>query len=157
MDRRRFLRTVSYGLSALVLAPTRALAAPPVLAVVCHPSAGVVSLTRAQLQPIYRMRSQQYPGGGRVIPVNLASDHPGRHAFDRVVLGLEPDEIERFWIDSKIRSGVGSPRSLSTPATVAHWVASERSALGYVPAADAGAGSGLRIVALVRDGVVVPS
>lgn len=154
MERRRFLYGLASGLAPL-LVPKTVLAALPEIAVVCNPASGVTSMTRAQLQPIFRMRSQQFPGGGRVSVVNLPADHVARQVFDRAVLGLEPDEVERFWIDNKIRSGTGSPRSLSGPAVVARFVATERTALGYLPAADAGAG--MRVVALVRGLSVIPS
>lgn len=152
MERRRFL----YGfVTTVLLAPTRALAAGPALAIVCSKDSGVTSLSRAQLSAIFRLRTQQFPGGSRATPVNLSPNSAERQEFDRVVLGLEPDEMERFWIDSKIRSGTAAPRSLPSPGAVVRYVASERSAIGYVPIADVDAS--LRVIALVRNGSVLGS
>ena len=148
MERRRFL----YGFVTVLLAPTRALAASPALAVVCNKESGVTSLSRAQLSALFRLRTQQFPGGAHASPVNLPPSSAERQEFDRVVLGLEPDEMERSWIDNKIRSGTAAPRYVSGPAAVARYVAAERSAIGYLPIADADAS--LRVVAIVRNGSV---
>lgn len=151
MNRRRFV----YGLGAALFASGRALAAGPTLAVVCHPASGVTSLNRTQLDAIFRLRTQVFPSGARVAPVNLFPDLAERQEFDRAVMGLEPDEVERFWIDSKIRSGTSAPRALPSSAAVARFVGGERSAVGYLPASEADAT--LRIVAFVRNGNVVPA
>ena len=150
MNRRRFVA----GVVTMLAVPKMAFAGGPTIAVVCNPASGINSLSRAQLDAIFRLKTQQFPGGGRVTPINLPIDHVGRQEFDRVVLGLDPDEVERFWIDSKIRSGTGAPRHLPAPA-LARYIASESTAVGYLPLDEIG--SGLRQVALVRDGRVVPS
>jgi hypothetical protein len=151
MERRSFL----LGLGALLVTPTRAFAAGPTLAVVCNPASGIASLTRAQIDAIFRAKTQQFPGGGRVTPVNLPAENPSRREFDRAVLGLEPDEVERFWIDSKIRSGTGAPRSLSGPSAVARYVATEKTGVGYLPPSEVD--PTLRVVAVVRNGTVIAS
>jgi len=47
-------------------------------------------------------------GGKHLIPINHANGTPLRVSFDRSILGLEPAEVGRFWIDRRIR-GEGSP------------------------------------------------
>jgi hypothetical protein len=87
--------------------------------------------------------------------VNLPPENPARQAFDSAVLGLKPDEVERFWVDSKIRSGVGSPRKLAGAAALVHFVSTDESAIGYVPTSEVA--EGVRVVAKIRgDQVVAP-
>lgn len=152
MKRRAFI----HGLLVTLVAPRLARAADPTLAVVCNSASGVTSLTRAHLNAIFRAKVREFPNGNRASAVNLPTDHPARQTFDRVVLGMDPDEVERFWIDSKIRSGTGAPRQLPGPAAVARFVSGEAAGIGYVPLEDAQS-AGLRVVALVREGRVVPS
>jgi len=125
------------------------------IAVIVHKTNGVAAMNRSQLSALFKAKSTQFPGGARATPVNLPPESPARQAFDSAVLGLKPDEVERFWVDSKIRSGVGSPRKLPGPAALVHFVSSDESAIGYVPASDVG--EGVRVVARIRgDQVVTP-
>jgi hypothetical protein len=145
-------------LATLALATTLAVGTAPAgadveeIAVIVHKSNPVGAMNRSQLSTLFKARSIQFPGGGRASPVNLPPENPLRQEFDWVVLGLKPDEVERFWLDSKIRSGVGSPRKLSGPAAVLRYVGAEETAIGYVPAADVD--GSVRVVARVRGGQV---
>jgi ABC-type phosphate transport system substrate-binding protein len=123
------------------------------IAVIVHKKNGIAAMSKAQLSAIFKAKSTEFPGDGRAAPVNLPPDNVVRREFDFVVLGMRPDEVERFWLDSKIRSGVGSPRRLSGPDAVIHYVASDESAIGYVARSDAD--DSVRVVARIRGGQVV--
>jgi len=132
----------------------RASAAGEEIAVIVHKSNAVGAMDRSQLSAIFRAQVTEFPKGGRASPVNLPPDNAIRQQFDLAVLGMTPDEVERYWLDSKIRSGVGSPRKLSGPDSVVHYVESEETGIGYVSSSDViGA---VRVAARVRDGRVVP-
>jgi ABC-type phosphate transport system substrate-binding protein len=155
MNRRTLLIGIlAIALPAALSAGAKVAAADaPDIVVVVHKSNGVAPMNRSQLAAIFKAKSTQFPGGGRADPVNLAPDDPARQDFDLAVLGMRPDEVERFWLDSKIRSGVGSPRKLSGPDAVIRFVAGDESGIGYVEAADAN--DSVRVVARVRGGQVV--
>jgi len=61
--------------------------------------------------------------------------------------------VERYWLDSKIRSGTGSPRKLAGPAAVVRFVANDATGIGYVPSAEVG--SSVKVVARIRGGQVL--
>jgi hypothetical protein len=153
MNRRTFL--IGIGLAALVwqASPGRAQAEGDDIAVVVNRSNATPPMNRSQLSALFKAKTTQFPRGGRATPVNLPPDSPVRQAFDQAVLGLSPDEVERFWLDSKIRSGTGSPRHLPGPAALVRLVASDDTAIGYVPFAEAG--DGVRVVARIRGGQVL--
>jgi hypothetical protein len=68
---------------------------------------------------------------------------------------MKPDEVERFWLDSKIRSGVGSPRRMTGSAAMVRFVSTDETAIGYVPSVDArDAGGSIRVIARIRQGQV---
>jgi ABC-type phosphate transport system substrate-binding protein len=125
------------------------------IAVIVNRANGVGAMNRLQLSALFKAKTTQFPGGARATPVNLPPENAVRQAFDSAVLGLKPDEVERFWVDSKIRSGIGSPRKLPGAAALVHFVSTDESAIGYVPASDVG--EGVRVVARIRaDQVVSP-
>lgn len=86
--------------------------------------------------------------------MNLPPDNPVRQEFDLVVLGMRPDDVERFWLDNKIRSGIGSPRKLSGPDSVVRYVSGDEAGIGYVATSDAN--DSVRVVARIRAGRVLP-
>jgi hypothetical protein len=47
-------------------------------------------------------------GGRRVVPFNYPAGDPLRQAFDQLLLGMEPDQVGRYWVDRRIR-GQGMP------------------------------------------------
>ena len=153
-------RTLLIGAVALALSFTiaagRAVADGEDIVVIVNRASGVGPMNRSQLSSLFKARSSEFPGGGRATAVNLPPENPARQDFDLAVLGMKPDEVERFWLDSKIRSGVGSPRKLSGPAAVVRFVGGEETAIGYVPGSDArDAGGSIRVVARVRQGQVI--
>jgi hypothetical protein len=155
MNRRSLLIATIALVAPLLVANERAQAGPDEISVVVNKSCAVSSMNRAQLSALFKAKSSQFPGGNTATAVNLPPENPSRQDFDSAVLGLSPDEVERFWLDSKIRSGVGSPRKLSGPASVVRFVGSDPTGIGYVPSADATAA--VRVVARIRGGeVLVP-
>jgi ABC-type phosphate transport system substrate-binding protein len=139
---------VILGLSCLC---TPQLHAGTEIAVVVNKSSAVSNLNKAQLSAIYRAKTTEFPNGATVTALNLPQDNPIRHDFDKAVLGMSPDEVKRFWIDAKIRSGSVPPKRLGSAAAIAKQVAADPQALGYLPASDA---RGLKVVARVRNGEV---
>ena len=124
------------------------------IVVIVHKSNGAPPMNRSQLASVFKAKSTQFSGGGRADPVNLPPDNAVRQAFDLAILGMRPDEVERFWLDNKIRSGVGSPRKLSGPDAVVRYVAADEAGLGYVASSDAN--DTVRVIARVRGGNVLP-
>jgi ABC-type phosphate transport system substrate-binding protein len=152
-------RTVLLGFLAVVLPVCLSAGARPAsadvdeIAVIVHKSNGIPPMNRSQLSAIFKAKSTQFSGGGRADPVNLSPEDVVRQEFDLTVLGMKPDEIERFWLDNKIRSGVGSPRRLSGPDAVVRFVAGTENGIGYVASSDAN--DSVEIVARIRGGRVL--
>jgi ABC-type phosphate transport system substrate-binding protein len=151
MNRRNLL--IATIAIALHVGETHADAAPDDIAVIVNKTNGVAPMNRSQLSAIFRAKATQFPGGGRATALNLPPDNPTRQAFDAAVLGMQPDEVERFWLDSKIRSGVGSPRKVAGSAVVIRVISTDDTGIGYVPSTDVGAG--VRVVARIRSGQVL--
>jgi hypothetical protein len=77
--------------------------------------------------------------GGKLLPLNQSPGTAIRNQFDRVVLGLEPDDVARFWIDQRIRGQAGAPRAIPA-AMLIRVVPQLPGAMGYLRAQELGAG-----------------
>jgi ABC-type phosphate transport system substrate-binding protein len=148
-------RSLAAGLLAVTLLTLGLLAGEPahgqrsgeVLAVIVHPRVAVRTLSRDELDAIFTLRQREWPNGGRILAFNLAPGNPGREQFDRVVLGMLPDEIGRFWIDRRVRGAGMPPRTVASAAMLVRVVATLVSSIGYVPRSEVTAQ--VKVVALV--------
>lgn len=150
---RRKVTALLFALSlTAIVGPRDSVAGTDEVAIVVNSSNPLSSLNKDQLSAIYRVRSQEFPGGAKAEPVNLPPTDAGRQLFDQVVLGMSPDEAKRFWIDARIRSGTVPPKKVPSASAVLRHVSTNAGGLGYLPVADA---KGVKIVARLRGGKVV--
>lgn len=150
MDRRTWLSTAACAGVSLWLRP--ALASEEPLAVFVHLKNGAKSLSGQELAAIFMSRRLHWDGSGRIIAFNFPAKHPVRVAFDRAVLGMDPDEVARYWIDQRIRGGNPPPRQVPNGALIPRLVEQLEAAIGYAPASEV---SGrVHIVAVVKNGKV---
>jgi len=103
------------------------------LVVVVARGAVLTTISRSDLKRCFT--GEPVSAGGKVlVPFNATPNSPERIGFDKVVLGMTPDEVGRFWVDRKIRGQRGAPRSLPSPAHIAKVAAKFPGAIGYLPA-----------------------
>jgi hypothetical protein len=103
------------------------------LVLIGHPSLGLDRVELAELRNLYLGRTTML--SGRVaIPINYPPRSRWRQLFDRGVLGMGPDEVGRYWVDTRIRGGGRPPRSVPTPDIMVRVIAALRGSVGYVPA-----------------------
>jgi len=124
------------------------------LVVIVHPETPVTSLSADELVSVFTMSQRRWSNGEPIAVFNL---HPGsniRVYFDRVVLGMDPDQAARFWIDRRIRDGGGSPLKAPSPAVMFKVISALPRSIGYVP--ESQLGPGVRVVARIMNGRVVP-
>jgi hypothetical protein len=122
------------------------------LAVIVHAD-NPVRVTAGELESVFLRHELEWPDGDPVIPVNATPDSARRKQFDRVVLGMSPDEVARYWLDQRIRGAGTAPREIGDAFLTLRLVARIKGAIGYVPE-----GSELRdvrVVARIRDGKLV--
>jgi len=146
------LRTfVLIVVATLVTAPTRSAVAdePAVtLVVVVAKDAKVTSLSRADLKRAFSGEATT-AGGVRLVPFNLPPSSDERARFDRIILGMAPSAVGRYWVDRKIRGGSGAPRALPSATYVVKVVAKFPGAIGYLPASQVT--SGVKVIAIDGD------
>ncbi len=88
-------------------------------------------LSVSDLRQAYRGK-QITLAGVKIIPFNHPPRTPDRVAFDRIVLGMSPDEVASYWVDQKIRGGDSPPRTIDSVALLVRVVAALPGAFAYV-------------------------
>ena len=125
------------------------------LLVIVNPNNPVQSLDALQLSALFTSNRRFWPNGDAVVAFNAPPRSANRAFFDRIVLGLTPDQAGRFWIDRQVRGGARPPRTAHSTRLAHAAVKKLRNAITYVPADRCP--DGVRIVATVRNGHVQPS
>ncbi len=92
------------------------------------------NVSRAELNRLFSADPIKIEGQS-VVPFALTPSSSERQAFDLVVLGMGPEEVNKFWIDRRIRGQGNPPKSAPSPEIVAKVVANFPGAMGYVPVA----------------------
>jgi ABC-type phosphate transport system substrate-binding protein len=151
LDRRQLLLA---GAAALVSSAARFAAAnEDALVVIVHPKNPCEPLGMADLESIFTTTRRFWEGSTPIVAFNLPPRSAPRVAFDQTILGLDPDDVGRFWIDRRVRGGQPPPRVAPDPGTLVQLVANLNNAIGYVPISAANAS--VRAIARI-DGRLLP-
>jgi hypothetical protein len=127
---------LSFSLAARAGAPRAA--APPSsteLVVVVAAQSPLHDISRSALRRAYLSEVTE-DHGARLVPLNQPPGMPARVAFDRALLGLEPDAIARFWIDQRIRGQGSAPRAIPTVSLLLRVLAQLPGGISYLRRSD---------------------
>jgi hypothetical protein len=116
---------------ALLLGERSASAAGTRLLLVTAKTNALLDLDLADLRAAYRGKKVT-ASGLKLVPFNHPAGSPDRVAFDRIVLGMSPEEVGRFWVDQRIRGGDAPPRTIDSISLLVRVVAALPGALAYV-------------------------
>ena len=99
--------------------------------VIVHPSVAGARFPRATLAQIYLGKARTWGDGTAIVPVDLSTVSPVRHAFSNTVLGASVDAVKQQWMRN-VSAGHLPPAVKGSDAAVIAFVASSRGAVGYV-------------------------
>ena len=108
----------------------RALTAREPLLIVASTAFPADDISLATLKVAFRGQMAE-AGGKRVIPINHTVGTELRVEFDRIVLGLEPSAVGRYWVDRRIRDEGLPPKSVPTAELAVRVVAAVPTAITY--------------------------
>lgn len=103
------------------------------LVVVVVKGSPVTNISRSDLKRAF-LGDPVSAGGKSLVPFNTEAKTPERTGFDKAILGMNADEVGRFWVDRKVRGQSAAPRALPSLAHVQKVVAKFPGAIGYLPA-----------------------
>ena len=135
--------------------PETAVGQDKALLVIVHPNNPTRSLDALQLNALFTSNRRFWPNGDTVVAFNAPPRTMNRAFFDRVVLGMTPDQAGRFWVDRQVRGEARPPRTVPSIRLAHAAVKKLRNAITYVPAGRCP--DGVRVVATIRNGEVHPS
>lgn len=101
------------------------------LAVIIHPSRQA-ELSADLVSQIYLRRKRHWEDGTAIVPLNLSAGTPLRETFTRSVLGQSEARLAEYW-NRQYFYGVLPPATLASAQAMVRYVASDPSAIGYVP------------------------
>ena len=81
------------------------------LVVFVSPQSNINNLNAGDLRMIFKGEPVKIKGK-KVAGLNLPTNTEARQLFDRIVLGLEPSQVPKFWIDQRIRGLAKPPRTI---------------------------------------------
>lgn len=84
-----------------------------VILVAVAQSSALANISHAELRRLF-LRDATSIGQQSLIPFNAPHGSAERVLFDRVALGMSPDEAARFWLDRRIRGQTGAPKVAPT-------------------------------------------
>jgi len=118
------------------------------LVVIVSSKRATTKLSKSELRRIFQTSKSTWDDGTQITAVNLPESNELRQDFDKAVLGMDKDEVAKYWTDRKIRGGARPPRKAPSTSAVAKMVADDAGAIGYVKSSDVSAA--VRKVAVVR-------
>ncbi|MDR3392001.1 MAG: hypothetical protein P4L77_09740 [Sulfuriferula sp.] len=127
----RLIFYIRLFLPCLLLWPAPDAVAEEPLAVIVAPG-HLKELKKEDLILIFKRKKLFWSDGSRVQPVNLPASNPSRRAFSLAVLGVNPEDLEKYWNDMYF-NGISPPFVLLSDHAVMHFVADTPGAIGYVP------------------------
>ena len=101
------------------------------LAVVVAKPSAVQDLSLAELRRIFTNEGDSDGSGQRYVPFNHPPHTTDRVGFDKIVLGMSPDDVSQFWIERKIRGLAGPPRSVDSLSLLLRLIARLPGGIGY--------------------------
>jgi len=99
--------------------------------VIVNPSNPIESISREELELIYRRYRYFWDDGRRMIPVNLQPGDALRQEFSRMVLRSSASALSTFW-NRRYFAGVMPPAVLASPDAVHDYVKRIPGSIGYV-------------------------
>jgi len=113
-------------------APAASYAVVPIVA----GSSPMRDISLGTLRRVFRSEQVTDPGGVRLVGFNHPSGSRARELFDRVVLGMDPDQVARYWVDQRIRGSARPPRTVATVALLKEVINRYPGAVGYLALTD---------------------
>lgn len=140
MIRRRLFLTTAFGLCSSLIAGSSAglLRAAPKneLVIVVAETSRLHDLPLRDLKRMYLGEHVSGPNGERLIPLNHPRNAAERTDFEMKVLGMDPDEVGRYWIDRKIRGQSGPPKAVTPSERLHAAIKRVKGTLTYLKASD---------------------
>ena len=100
-------------------------------AVVTSVKTEIESLDPHTIKDIFLMK-RKFSGSERVFPVNLLGSSPIRSSFEEIILNMDREELNRYWVKKHFQ-GISPPSTQASLQSIKVFVETVDGALGYLP------------------------
>lgn len=134
ITRRGLVTWISLSLLALGLdvSPAAGARSNEPLAVVVSSGSSMNTISLYELKRLYLGDAMNAPNGQKIIALNRGTRTAERVGFDQTVLGMNPEQAARYWIDRRIRGRSGAPKAVDPADIVQKVVSRLPGAISYV-------------------------
>lgn len=136
MLRRRTFLQASATLLVPALGSDLARATAYVLVPIVAINSPLLDISMGTLRRVFCSAQVSGPNGVRFVGFNHPSGSRARELFDRIVLGMDPDQAAHYWVDQRIRGGARPPRTVGSVPLFREVINRYPGALGYLAASD---------------------
>ena len=91
----------------------------------------ISSLSSQQLRDIF-LQKRRTIGNLKIIPINLVGQESARTTFETVVLEMDRDRLNNYWIKQHFQ-GISPPLTQPSFESIKAFVENVEGALGYIP------------------------
>jgi ABC-type phosphate transport system substrate-binding protein len=102
------------------------------LVVVVPAKSPVTALSENEVADIFLGRTSQVPGGGTVVPIDLADDAATRGKFYRIVCGKSPAQLRAYWSKLVFTGSGQPPREVADVQALKKLIAGGTNAIAYI-------------------------
>lgn len=135
LPRRTFLQS-SVALLLPGLHSEPAAASPNMLVPIVAANSSLTDISLGTLRRVFLSEPVSGPGGLRLVGFNQPAGSRAREAFDRAVLGMDPDQAARYWVDQRIRGGARPPRQVNSVSLLRQVISRFPGGVGYLALAE---------------------
>jgi len=100
-------------------------------AVIINKNSSVSKLSLKQLKDIYLMK-RHFIGSTKIVPINLSSALNIRNEFEKSILHLNREELNRYWVKKHFQ-GISPPVVQSSDKSMKLFIKNVNGAIGYLP------------------------
>ncbi|MGG1947608.1 phosphate ABC transporter substrate-binding protein [Trinickia sp. NRRL B-1857] len=102
------------------------------LVVVVPAKSPVNALSENEVADIFLGRTSQVPGGGTVVPIDLADDAARRGKFYQIVCGKSPAQLRAYWSKLVFTGSGQPPREVADVEALKKLIAGGTNAIAYI-------------------------
>ena len=101
----------------------------------------------AELRRIFLGEQKKWSTGKKIFAINLATNDPLRKKFQKAIIGMNMDEIKKYWMDEKIKGkSIKQPNVQKSVKAVQVFVKKLPIAISYLSLEDAQKNPNLKIL-----------
>ena len=100
-------------------------------AVVVSTNTPVTIMEARNIRDVF-LRKRNFESEVRMFPVNILGDEMVRRTFEQLILKMNRDQLNRYWVESHFQ-GVSPPATQASLTSVKRFVERVDGAIGYLP------------------------